>query len=108
MFQPYQEKFKPKKSTGGFIMRKFTIITTVLLLLAALFIFGFQSTVLAQDPQPELTGIELLGKAMFFDRPVGERPNLVQPVTLLKWASPVGYRSMPLVLSTAPSQPLRK
>ncbi len=48
-------------------MRKFTFITIALVLLAGLFIFGFQSIALAQDPQPELTGIETLGRAMFFD-----------------------------------------
>ncbi len=48
-------------------MRKYTFITIALVLLAGLFIFGFQSIALAQDPQPELTGIEVLGRAIFFD-----------------------------------------
>ncbi len=48
-------------------MRKFTFITIALLLLSSLFMFGSRSTVLAQDPPAGLTGMEALGKALFFD-----------------------------------------
>jgi cytochrome c peroxidase len=48
-------------------MRKFTFIAIAMVLLASLFLLGSRSTVLAQDPTPGLTGMEALGKAMFFD-----------------------------------------
>jgi cytochrome c peroxidase len=48
-------------------MKKFALFTIGLALLVGLLIIGSQSIVLAQDPQPELVGIEVLGKALFFD-----------------------------------------
>ncbi|MGE5124208.1 MAG: cytochrome-c peroxidase [Acidobacteriaceae bacterium] len=48
-------------------MRKIFFITIGIALLAGLLIFASLSVVMAQDPQPQLTGLEMLGKAMFFD-----------------------------------------
>src|SRR4030042_724587 len=67
MHHQYRGKMQTKKTKGECIMRKFTFITIALVLLAGLFLFGSRSTVLAQDPQPELSGIEALGRAIFFD-----------------------------------------
>jgi cytochrome c peroxidase len=51
-------------------MKKLMLVLLPILLLSVAFLFGSQGVVLAQDPQPELSGIEALGKVMFFD------PNL--------------------------------
>jgi len=51
-----------KITLGECTMRKFTFITIALVLLAGLLIIGARSTVLAQDPQSDLTSIEALGK----------------------------------------------
>jgi hypothetical protein len=56
-----------KLKKGECILRKSTMITIALVLLGGLFLVGSWSTVLALDTAPDLTPIEALGKAMFFD-----------------------------------------
>jgi cytochrome c peroxidase len=47
-------------------MKKIVFFSGILLLLTSL-LLGYQSSALAQDPVPALSGIEALGKAIFFD-----------------------------------------
>ena len=49
-------------------MKKITYISIVLVLVAGVYLFASGSSALAQDPQPSLTRIEALGKALFFDQ----------------------------------------
>jgi len=56
-------------------MKKLTWITVFVLLLSGLIMLGTRSTALAQDPESNLTPIEELGKAIFFDEALSANGN---------------------------------
>jgi cytochrome c peroxidase len=53
--------------TKGVNMSKNIFFFTILALVISLIVLGYPAAALAEDPGPGLTGIEALGKALFFD-----------------------------------------